>query len=66
MDSGASPKVTVIKSQASSGSGGGNQSNDRELIWKTAEGTEKRLVLPIEMIKEDVMDDPERLLESVD
>ena len=36
--------------------------NNRELIWKTAEGAEKRLLLPIEMIKEDVMDDPERLL----
>ena len=40
-------------------------SGSRELIWKTAEGAEKRLMLPIEMIKEDVMDDPERLLENV-
>ena len=34
----------------------------RELIWKNADGAEKRLLLPIEMIKEDIMDDPERLL----
>ena len=39
--------------------------NKRELIWKTAEGTEKRLMLPIEIIQEDIMDDPERLLQGV-
>ena len=37
----------------------------RELIWKTADGTEKRLLLPIEMIQEDVMDDPEHLFETL-
>jgi len=38
----------------------------RELIWKTADGAEKRLLLPIEMIKEDIMDDPEHLLNTLD
>ena len=37
----------------------------RELIWRTADGAEKRLVLPIEMIQEDVMDDPEHLLKTI-
>ena len=37
----------------------------RELIWKTADGTEKRLLLPIEMIQEDVMDDPEHLFNTL-
>ena len=56
---------------AANSQGGGSpglkaaNSGSRELIWKTAEGAEKRLLLPIEMIKEDVMDDPERLLENV-
>ena len=37
----------------------------RELIWRAADGAEKRLMLPIEMIKEDIMDDPERLLDNL-
>ena len=52
------PATNATPSQSGLGS--------RELIWKTAEGTEKRLVLPIEIIQEDVMDDPERLLSEVD
>ena len=51
---------SISSSSAASGGVG-----PRELIWKTAEGTEKRLFLPIEMIQEDVMDDPERLLANV-
>ena len=43
-----------------------SQLGSRELVWKTADGTEKRLELPIEMIKEDAMEDPEFLLSQVD
>ena len=50
--------MTTAESPSSSTGG-------HELVWKTSEGAEKRLVLPIEMIKEDVMDDPERLLKKI-
>ena len=34
------------------------------MVWKTSEGIEKRLILPIEMIKEEVMDDPEHFIST--
>ena len=34
------------------------------MVWTTSEGTEKRLVLPIEMIKEELMDDPEHFMST--
>ena len=36
------------------------------MVWTTAEGQEKRLVLPIEMIKEDMMEDPEHYMSTLD
>ena len=56
---------SAVDSQGGSSGLKAANSGSRELIWKTAEGAEKRLLLPFEMIKEDVMDDPERLLENV-
>ena len=36
------------------------------MVWTTAEGQEKRLVLPIEMIKEDIMEDPEHYMSTLE
>lgn len=36
------------------------------MVWTTAEGIEKRLVLPIEMIKEDMMEDPEHYMSTLE
>ena len=55
----------VIASRAAMSNDTSSLSGGRELVWKTSDGAEKRLALPIEMIKEDVMDDPERLLKTV-
>ena len=34
------------------------------MVWKTAEGIEKRFMLPIETIKEDVLEDPVHFLKT--
>ena len=43
-----------------------NSTGTREMVWTTAEGQEKRLVLPIEMIKEDIMEDPEHYMSTLE
>ena len=43
-----------------------NSNGARELVWRRSDGVEKRMVLPIEIIQEDLMEDTDHILKTVE